>query len=117
MAAVSAVGAWLAFRAAIRLTRAYSGTAVVGGGQRAADRPGRSSARAAVNDRSLGEAALLVDDFNRMATNLEAASANIAHWNAMIVHELRTPVTILSGRLQGLADGCSGRNRTCSACC
>lgn len=105
MAAVSAVGAWLAFRAAIRLTRRILAplSSVAGSARRIAR--GDLSARAAVNDRSLGEAALLVDDFNRMATNLEAASANIAHWNAMIAHELRTPVTILSGRLQGLADG------------
>ena len=26
-------------------------------------------------------------------------------WNAAIAHELRTPVTILRGRLQGLAEG------------
>jgi two-component system sensor histidine kinase AdeS len=28
-----------------------------------------------------------------------------AFWNAAIAHELRTPVTVLRGRLQGLADG------------
>lgn len=105
MAAVSAVGAWLAFRAALRLTRRILAplSSVAGSARRIAQ--GDLSARAAVNDRSLGEAALLVDDFNRMAGNLEVASANIAHWNAMIAHELRTPVTILRGRLQGMADG------------
>lgn len=105
MASVSVVGAALAFRAAIRLTRRILAplSSVAGSARRIAQ--GDLSARASVNDRSLGEAALLVDDFNRMARNLEAASANIAHWNAMIAHELRTPVTILRGRLQGMADG------------
>lgn len=105
MASVSAVGAWLAFRAALRLTRRILAplSSVAGSARRIAQ--GDLSARAAVNDRSLGEAALLVDDFNRMARNLEVASANIAHWNAMIAHELRTPVTILRGRLQGMAEG------------
>lgn len=66
---------------------------------------GRLTARALADEQALGEAAALVDDFNRMAANLENASAGVAHWNAMIAHELRTPVTILRGRLQGLADG------------
>ena len=105
MASVSAVGAWLAFRAALRLTRRILAplSSVAGSARQIAQ--GDLSARAAVNDRSLGEAALLVDDFNRMASNLETAAGNIAHWNAMIAHELRTPVTILRGRLQGMADG------------
>ncbi|RAS61023.1 two-component system sensor histidine kinase AdeS [Vibrio diazotrophicus] len=61
--------------------------------------------RANVGDRSLGEAALLVDDFNLLADKLQRMTEEHAFWNAAIAHELRTPVTILRGRLQGLAEG------------
>lgn len=66
---------------------------------------GDLSARASPSDHVLGEAALLVEDFNAMAGRLETASADTSRWNATIAHELRTPVTILRGRLQGLAEG------------
>lgn len=66
---------------------------------------GNLAARAIANDRTLSEAALLVDNFNLLADRLERASTAVRHWNAAIAHELRTPVTILSGRLHGLADG------------
>lgn len=61
--------------------------------------------RAHVGDRSLGEAALLVDDLNLLAEKLQRMTEEHTFWNAAITHELRTPVTILRGRLQGLAEG------------
>ncbi len=66
---------------------------------------GDLDARAVSEDRSLGEAALLVDDFNAMAERLQRMVQEQRFWNAAIAHELRTPVTILRGRLQGLAEG------------
>lgn len=66
---------------------------------------GDLSARALADDRSLGEATQLVDDFNLLADNLQRVSEEQVFWNAAIAHELRTPVTILRGRLQGLAEG------------
>lgn len=66
---------------------------------------GELGTRAEAGDRRLTETAALVDDFNTMAERLETASGEITTWNAAIAHELRTPVTILRGRLQGLADG------------
>ncbi|HRO63749.1 ATP-binding protein [Thermomonas sp.] len=66
---------------------------------------GELDARAVSEDRSLGEAALLVDDFNTMAERLQRMAQEQLFWNAAIAHELRTPVTILRGRLQGLAEG------------
>lgn len=66
---------------------------------------GELSARATNGDPHLREISLLVSDFNKMAAQLEKASSEITLWNAAIAHELRTPVTILQGRLQGLADG------------
>jgi len=66
---------------------------------------GDLSARAVGGDLSLGEASRLAEDFNSMADQLERITHEKAQWNAAIAHELRTPVTILRGRLQGLADG------------
>jgi two-component system sensor histidine kinase AdeS len=66
---------------------------------------GELSARAVSVDQSLGETALLVDDFNTMAERLQRLAQEQIFWNAAIAHELRTPVTILRGRLQGLAEG------------
>jgi len=66
---------------------------------------GDLSARAISTDRSLGEATQLADDFNVLAEKLQRMTEEQAFWNAAIAHELRTPVTILRGRLQGLAEG------------
>lgn len=66
---------------------------------------GDLTARAIPGDRSLGETAHLVDDFNVMALKLQDMAASMAFWNAAIAHELRTPLTILQGRLQGVKDG------------
>lgn len=66
---------------------------------------GDLGARAVSSDHSIGEAAQLVQDFNRMAERLQHMEQERAFWNAAIAHELRTPVTILRGRLQGLNEG------------
>lgn len=47
----------------------------------------------------------LIQNFNAMANQLEVSVKNATIWNAAIAHELRTPVTILQGRLQGVVDG------------
>lgn len=65
---------------------------------------GDLSARAIADDRSLGEATQLADDFNLLAEKLQRMTEEQTFWNAAIAHELRTPVTILRGRLQGLAE-------------
>lgn len=66
---------------------------------------GDLTVRATPGDHSLGEATQLADDFNILASRLKQLTEEQAFWNAAIAHELRTPVTILRGRLQGLADG------------
>lgn len=66
---------------------------------------GDLTARATAGDRSMGEAAALAENFNSLATQLQRMTEEQAFWNAAIAHELRTPVTILRGRLQGLAEG------------
>jgi signal transduction histidine kinase len=47
----------------------------------------------------------LVDDFNHMADSLAASRRELKESTAAIAHELRTPITILRGRLQGIHDG------------
>ncbi|TWB43949.1 ATP-binding protein [Nitrospirillum pindoramense] len=66
---------------------------------------GDLSARAIADEHSMGEATRLVSDFNNLAERLERMARDRAFWNAAIAHELRTPVTVLRGRLQGLAEG------------
>ncbi|AVS70950.1 two-component sensor histidine kinase [Paracidovorax avenae] len=66
---------------------------------------GDLQARATTDDHSMGETAQLVRDFNAMAERLQAMEKQRTFWNAAIAHELRTPVTILHGRLQGLTEG------------
>ncbi|PZM18793.1 two-component sensor histidine kinase AdeS [Acinetobacter baumannii] len=46
----------------------------------------------------------LINNFNDMAQKFEVSNNNAHIWNAAIAHELRTPITILQGRLQGVVD-------------
>ncbi|ALM85206.1 ATP-binding protein [Bordetella sp. N] len=66
---------------------------------------GDLSARAVDGLGSPLEISQLVQDFNSMAETLQRMANQRAVWNATIAHELRTPVTILQGRLQALNDG------------
>lgn len=66
---------------------------------------GKLNARAKIDQHAMGETAQLVQDFNAMAERLQYMTREREFWNAAIAHELRTPVTILRGRLQGLAEG------------
>ena len=66
---------------------------------------GNLQARATLDRNAQGETAQLVHDFNDMAERLQRVTREREFWNAAIAHELRTPVTILRGRLQGLAEG------------
>ena len=66
---------------------------------------GNLAARAPLDEQAMGETAQLVRDFNAMAERLQSMTREREFWNAAIAHELRTPVTILRGRLQGLAEG------------
>ena len=97
LAFATAVGVHLARRILVPLNSVTDGIRRVAQGD--------LSARAIAGDRSLGEAAGLADDFNALATQLQRTTEEMSFWNAAIAHELRTPVTILRGRLQGLAEG------------
>ncbi len=66
---------------------------------------GDLAARAIPGSQAPAEAAQLAADFNQLAGKLQQMTDEQRFWNAAIAHELRTPVTILRGRLQGLAEG------------
>lgn len=66
---------------------------------------GQLSERVAHNVGEIFETASLINDFNSMADKLEIMSSDMKKWNAAIAHELRTPVTVLQGRIQGIRDG------------
>lgn len=66
---------------------------------------GDLSARAYDNRIHSAEMSELLHNFNDMAQKLEVSVENAQVWNAAIAHELRTPITILQGRLQGIIDG------------
>lgn len=51
------------------------------------------------------ETARLLRDFNSMAQSLERLEQERRYGLAAIAHELRTPVTVLRGRLEGVRDG------------
>lgn len=51
------------------------------------------------------EMGALIDSFNKMADSLENAEARRSEFIANISHELRTPMTTLSGFAEGLLDG------------
>lgn len=97
----TAAAAWVALRLARRILLPLNSVADCI--QRVA--AGDLSARASESSHAMGEATRLVHDVNSMAGQLERSTREKALWNAAIAHELRTPVTVLRGRLQGLADG------------
>ena len=67
---------------------------------------GDLSARAELDNKTnMVEIVQLVNDFNIMANKLEKSVDELNIWSAAIAHELRTPITILQGRLQGVMDG------------
>jgi signal transduction histidine kinase len=69
---------------------------------------GDFSARVELNknlERREDETALLLKDFNSMAASLERLEGERRYSVAAIAHELRTPVTVLRGRLEGVHDG------------
>jgi signal transduction histidine kinase len=69
---------------------------------------GDFSARVVLNshtERREDETAVLLKDFNSMAASLERLEHERRYSVAAIAHELRTPVTVLRGRLEGVRDG------------
>lgn len=66
---------------------------------------GDLSARAIPSAGAADEILDLMANFNRLAEALERHQAHAIESSAAIAHELRTPLAILIGRLQGMQDG------------
>lgn len=66
---------------------------------------GHLGARAEPKGGMAGEARALVDNFNAMAQALESYQRRSIESQAAIAHELRTPLAILRGRLEGMREG------------
>jgi two-component system sensor histidine kinase BaeS len=64
---------------------------------------GEYRARAPIN--TLGEIGSLATHVNQLAESLEKSRSARRRWMADIAHELRTPVSILKGEIEALADG------------
>lgn len=60
---------------------------------------------ARIDIRRKDELGALADDFNALASALERHRDARRRWGADIAHELRTPISILSGEIQALQDG------------
>ena len=74
---------------------------------------GDFAARVVLNnylERREDETAVLLKDFNSMAASLERLEGERRYSVAAIAHELRTPVTVLRGRLEGVRDGVLATN-------
>ncbi len=66
---------------------------------------GDLSARAPLPERGPGEFARLSASFNRMVAELERADQQRRNLTADVAHELRTPLHIIQGNLEGVLDG------------
>jgi two-component system OmpR family sensor kinase/two-component system sensor histidine kinase BaeS len=66
---------------------------------------GDFSVRVKENENRRGEFARLVHSFNHMAGELERAEQQRRNLTADIAHELRTPLHIIQGNLEGILDG------------
>jgi len=64
---------------------------------------GNLAARVKVDGPS--ELRILIDSFNQMAESLERNDRERRELLAMVAHELRTPLSVLRGRLEGIVDG------------
>lgn len=58
-----------------------------------------------VDESSHGEIGKMARSFNRMAEELENAEQNRRNLTADVAHELRTPLHIIQGNLEGMLDG------------
>ncbi len=66
---------------------------------------GDFSARVKQEDDTADEMGSLIESFNKMADSLEMAEARRTEFIANISHELRTPMTTISGFADGILDG------------
>jgi two-component system OmpR family sensor kinase/two-component system sensor histidine kinase BaeS len=71
----------------------------------AADEVAEGDFSVRVPERGSGEFGRLTRSFNRMVSELELADQQRRNLTADVAHELRTPLHIIQGNLEGIADG------------
>jgi signal transduction histidine kinase len=100
-------GGGVAVSAAILFSRAVTQPVTSVGKAARLIRQGNLQARASSKGVSAAgaEISALVEDFNALASALEDSERRLREDAAAIAHELRTPLAILTARLQGLIDG------------
>jgi len=94
------VFATIAVGRTIRRTAAPIGDVMV-----AADRVANGDYAVRVDARANGEVGRLVDSFNAMTTRLQATEAQRRNLLADVAHELRTPLAVIQGNVEGMLDG------------
>jgi two-component system sensor histidine kinase BaeS len=97
------VGLLLAAFLAMRAVRSMAGP--VGDVMDAADRVAGGDYRVRVAARGPGEVRRLAGSFNQMAARLEANEAQRRRLLADVTHELRTPLSVIRGNVEGILDG------------
>ncbi len=95
-------GIWLLIMTARSLRRL---SAPLGDLVEAADRISAGDFSAEVPERGSGEMRSLVRAFNGMASRLKLTEEQRRDLMADITHELRTPITIIQGNVEGIIDG------------
>ncbi|MEA4906823.1 MAG: HAMP domain-containing sensor histidine kinase [Anaerolineaceae bacterium] len=71
----------------------------------AADAVAEGDLKVRVSENSPGDLGRLAHSFNRMTDGLERAEEQRRHLTADVAHELRTPLHIIQGNLEGVLDG------------
>ena len=97
------LGLLLAVLLAGRVVRRMA--APIGDVMEAADRVAGGDSAARVEPRGPGEVRRLARSFNQMAERLEANEARRRGLLADVAHELRTPLAVIRGNVEGMLDG------------
>jgi len=80
----------------------------------AADAVAEGNLSVRVSEEAPGEMGRLAYSFNRMTAELERAEQQRRNFTADVAHELRTPLHIIQGNLEGVLDGCTSHGRAYS---
>ena len=100
------LGILLLIAGAVFVGRAVRRTAApIGDVMEAADRVAAGDYGVRVETRSTGEVGRLVDSFNEMAARLQVNEEQRRNLLADVAHELRTPLSVIRGNVEGMLDG------------
>jgi two-component system OmpR family sensor kinase/two-component system sensor histidine kinase BaeS len=107
----AALGVLFLVLVAASAVRAIRRTVVpIGEVMEAADRVASGDYQVRVAPRGSGEARRLIGSFNEMATRLQANEEQRRNLLADIAHELRTPLAVIRGNIEGMLDGVYSRD-------